>query len=88
MKRLAIPDTSEIGDEFSRSHGGDVAIYVDGQEVRHVVSFDIPGGKVTKLKRLPDDSGFDFDMKKGVARLETLKGKVAVCWAEPERRYA
>lgn len=87
MRRPDIPQKSEIGDEFSAANGGDVAIFVDGQEVRHVVSFDIPGGKVTKLKRLPDDSGFDFDMKKGVARLETLKGKVSVCWAEPERLY-
>jgi hypothetical protein len=88
LRRMAIPDQSEIGDEFCQRHGGDVAIFLDGNEVRHVVSFDIPGGRVTRLKRLPDDSGFDVDLKKGVARLETLKGKVAVCWAEPERLYA
>jgi hypothetical protein len=88
VRRPVVPERSEIGDEFSALHGGDVAIFVNGNEVRHVVSFDIPGGKVTKLKRLPDDSGFDFDMKKGVARLETLKGNVRVCWAEPERRFA
>ena len=86
MSRPAIPESSVIGDAFARLHGPNIAIFVDGNEVRYVVSYDIPGGEVVKLMER-EGGGFEVDLKAGVVRTETLKGKVAVCWAEPERMF-
>lgn len=85
MKRT-IPDRSEVGDEFSRLFGGEIVILLDGNIVSDVLSFDIPGGAITRLKRR-EDGRFDLDLEAGEARIETLRGRVSVCWAEKERRF-
>lgn len=86
MKRVSIPEKGEAGDEFCGLHGGNVVITLDGNIVNDVLSFDIPGGKIMRLKRT-SNGRLDIDWNEGEARTEVLQGKVAVCWAEPERMF-
>jgi hypothetical protein len=76
-----LPTRGVAGDDFSREHGRDLRILLNGQPQERVLAFNCELGWVRRM--IVDlDGNIEVDWALGVVRQETIRGKVEVEWRD------